>query len=304
VAAVSYLTGNESPTAARMNALYSVFEGKLSTLLGGRSPILAFEGVIPIDLLGKCFFFCHGTLPAKFAYRVPQTRLKSGTIVYTGGASDAVLWSYDHAVFTAAKAALANLTYDEGPPIVLADNLAVGFYGSGLSKVNGVSLFDHSLETHKHIRPSDNKVFFIQERTVATAERHYDTAVAELILDGVTELTIPDAWDKYCCFRIHNLNYESATVEFGKGARVVVAGLGVATVRRDRTAIGSGAASSFSNYRVKNPGYFFDFEPPPEPPRHGEYRHFWIDPLNGLPMEKPATHMCANNLSCPAIHYD
>lgn len=279
-----------------MTALWAVFEGKLNTILGGRSPILAFEGVIPGDLLGKCFFFCHATQPTKYAQRTPQTRLKSGTIDYLGGASDAVLWSYDHSIFTAAAAAVANPNYDEGSEIVLVDRIASGSYGSGLGVVNGVSLFDHSLATHKHTRPSDGASFFIQERGVSTAERYYTRgALAEIIMDGVTEVAIPDTYDKYCFFRIHNLNYGVGTVTFGSGATgeiVEVPPLGVVTVRRDRT-----AAGGFENYRVKSPGYFFDFE-------EGDYRHFWIDPLNAQPIEKPSTHMRANNISCPSIVYD
>lgn len=294
MASVDYLNSGETPTAARMNALWGTFDTKLSTLLGGRSPILAFQGVIPIDLLGKCFFFCHATQPAKYAYRVPQARLKSGTIIYDGGLSDAVLWSYDHTVFTNAAAGITNLTYDEGTSIVLVDRIPASSYGTGLGVVGGVSIFDHSLQVHKHTRPSDGKVFFLEERTVASAERRYKYALAELILDGVTQVTIPDTYDKYLCFRIHNLNNSNqpaAKVTFGT-TEVTIPPLGCAVVRRDRKTDGTG----FENYRLKT-GYFFDFE-------RGDFRHFWVDPLNAQPIEKPSTHMRANNLSCPSIVYD
>jgi hypothetical protein len=331
VASVNYLNGGESPTAARMNALWDVFDRKLATILSDKSPIVALNqrvGVngFPGDLLGKCFFFTDGALPSKFALRCPDAKVKSGTNgvdPVTGlpvpGISNVVIHRYDHALFTNAQQSLnfATATLDEGRSIVEVDALDASHYGAGLAKATNVSIFDHSLQTHKYRRPADGKVFWIQERGVAHPEKFYRFAVAEIVLEGVTELNIPDTWDKYVFFRIHNLNDGVATVTFGGGAtkkQITCAALECVPVRRTRTVVDG--VSTFSNYRVggifefggNQRRYFFPFE-------RGDLRHYWMYHASWVAgatnnnqfsrdQDTPANAMVANNLTNPALIYD
>jgi hypothetical protein len=313
---VPYLTNREDATVARMNRLYEELDIRLRNILAGKSPLIAFNAAhlgFPADLLGKCFFFVDPGHPTKYAHRCQGAKAISGSA--TGAESTMRLYPYDHQLFKNAAQALANPIYDEANSIVEVDNFAAGLYGSGLSIETNVSLLDHSLEAHKYQRPSDGKTFYIKERSVGHPERHYDYAVAELILEGVTSVSIPAHYDKYCFFRIHNLNYADATVSFAGGPTVQVSALECVPVRRTR----SGAA--FSNYQVGGIytggwRYFWKFT-------SRDPRHYWffqttrvpvgfdaevntLDPSPyGRPVScTPANSMVANNLSNPAILYD
>lgn len=329
MAAVPYLAGGENPDASKMNALYDALDSKLGQILQFKSPLVAINartvGGFPGELLGKCFFFTDGALPSKWAWRCPDAKVKSGsagvdpvTGLPASGINDTIIHHYDHAMFTLAEQAGLTLgSYDEGLSIVNIANVPAGSYSSGLAPLTDVGFFDHSLAVHKYRRP-DGKIFYLRENGVAHPERFYRYAVAEIILEGVTALTIPDTWDKYVCFRIHNLNYAPATVTFGDpaqgGKTVTLTALECLPVRRDRSI--SNGVSTFSNYRVGGVAqfgdsgrrYFFKFET-------GDLRHYWMFHASwvaGLTnnnqfsrdQDTPANSMVANNLCNPAILYD
>lgn len=122
-------------------------------------------------------------------------------------------------------------------------------------------------------------------------EKHYNFALAEIIIEGPTSVDIPVDWNKYSCFRLHNLNHVAATVTIGSET-IELEPLECATVRRE---------IPDSNYRVRHNSYFFEFE-------GGDPRAYWF-----LPKELPTSladsnnmtnsHQ-ANNLMNPAIALD
>jgi hypothetical protein len=129
----------------------------------------------------------------------------------------------------------------------------------------------------------------------APPEKKYKYALAEIIIEGPTSVTLPASYDKYACFRIHNLNHAAATVTFTSGATVNLAALECCTVRRD---------SPTTNYRVRQRSYFFAYE-------GGDPRAYWFMPKAdggssatlGEGNAVTNSHQ-ANNLFNPAVALD
>jgi len=234
---ISYLDQGDSMTAACMNDLFfgsGGFEGKLSKLLaGGKSPILAFVGAgsfsttyTPMCLFGNPFFFCSGKV---FASQCVAGFVSSGVT--------AEGYAYDHSQFTTAAAAIqatetaggyTSDKYDTVNRIVTIPKISSSYYTSAhvpSASPNGRGLFDWSLQTHTvdhAVTNPDGSVshttYYLNETIstgVSALERRLDWAVAEIILEGQTSLTIPATWNKYFFWRVHNINPTSATVTFG-----------------------------------------------------------------------------------------
>ena len=75
----------------------------------------------------------------------------------------------------------------------------------------------------------------------------------KLSLEGVQNVNIDATWDKYSCFRIHNLNPYPATIAFGgiNSYSLTLGPFACRCVRRDLT---SGSYNQVYNY-------FFQFQP-------------------------------------------
>ena len=315
MASLSYLTGGEQATAARLNLIFAELDRKLSLALQGRSPIVASNAALPVQLLGKVFTFTAGV--------TPYSRLLPG-IIDDGGTDfssglpvllASMVRAYDHSVFTTAAASATITSTDDGLRIAKC-SLA------GLA-TNPHWLFDDSLSVHK--RDISGKSYFLcdsrpyyfrndsqTQPNGAEPERYHDWALAEIVLEGITQLNIPDSWDKYRLFRLHNLNYIPATVTFaGTAYSVTLPPFGCATVRRDRYV--TDAAVTFSNYRA-GLTYFFLTE-------GGDPRFFRCLPtLRGFEMgnvveflgypdaSRPGipinNSLIASNLTNPAILFD
>src|SRR5687767_11132347 len=91
--AVTYLSGNESPTAAKLNEIFEELDRKIGLALDQKSFLVAsnYAGAISPLLLGRFFIFTNGTR------------------IYTNGLSA----NYDHAAITAEVAAMAEVSRDE-----------------------------------------------------------------------------------------------------------------------------------------------------------------------------------------------
>ncbi len=147
MADVPYLVGGESPTIARMNALFGSLDAKLASMMGGiggRSFFLAQAEALPQKLCGKAFFFTSGV--ALYSRRVP------GYIETGIGGTNFVARPYDHSVFTAAVAAIdwTTATTDTTLKIVTITAFASSLYtAAGLPALAyGVNFLDWSLAAH------------------------------------------------------------------------------------------------------------------------------------------------------------
>ncbi|HEV2330560.1 MAG TPA: hypothetical protein VGY56_17405 [Verrucomicrobiae bacterium] len=384
---VSYLKGNESPTADLMNDLFAALDGKMTQILGGRSFFLAQINNMPGYLCGKAFFFTAG-LPI-YAPRVPgyipvttngvtvarpynhqqfisaltvqstpqvQTFLTGVTIIdgghgynpndiltVVGGDGQAATvqvvlsitgpGSIDSIVVlsignyttqppspnmptggsgTGAILALtfSDSAFDEVNKVVTIPRIGPSNY-QGLPENDFVGFFEWSLAAHylMHQGKTDKAPtkYYIQEKNSTLngsvqlpPEKHLKYAVAEIIIEGVQNVNIDATWDKYSCFRIHNLNPYPATITFGgtNSYSLMLSPFACRSVRRDLT---NGSYSQDYNY-------FFKFQP-------NDPRFYWFFPtssgwlytgvINSMGDDgRAANSMQANNLVHPAILLD
>jgi hypothetical protein len=211
--AVAYLSGGESVTAERMNLLCDRLDLLMEKALDGKSffnltlPVDAFTPTSPV--IGKLFLFCNGSRPRTSRY---------GAV-------------YNHDYFDGLAAAAT--------PISQNDDLRI-LTCSGISDALG-PLLDGSLQAHK---VSGTKAsgevadFYLRAENWLTPERKYNYAVAELLYEGAgnESITWPARWDKYSCFRIHNLNsYEMAWQPEGSDFSVTIPAWECRSVRRTGT---------------------------------------------------------------------
>jgi hypothetical protein len=234
--AISYLSGGESATAARMNALLAELDRKLAKILaGGKSFFLATQqdstvGTttplrFPYFLIGQPFFFTSGI--ANYARAVE-------TYVNLGTEANPIARPYDHTQFTDIADALTPTGYDETNKIARINRpdpsawgtLPIDYLPGTANTVErpGKSFFDWSLQTHftLHQGASDAEAvaYYYQENSngpLAPApgpEKYWDRALAEIIIEGPAEILFPRIYDKYKCFRFHNLNPFPVAVSF------------------------------------------------------------------------------------------
>ncbi len=174
----------------------------------------------------------------------------------------------------------------------------------GLPQAADVAFLDWSLAAHYLMtqRKSDKQPtrYYLREAQASGTgllppEKHFKFALAEIIMEGVQAVTIETSWDKYSCFRVHNLNPKAATLKFADSGYTVNLGpFQCATVRRDWIEPGH-----FENYRAGHT-YFFKYE-------GGDPRCYWFFPTSGGNIGyggRAANSMQANNLSNPAILFD
>ncbi len=295
--AVPYLNHGDSPDNERMDALFrDGLESKMIQILHGKSFYLASPELFR-KREGQTFFFTSG--PAVYAARCagwvniafPDTRTSR---------------PYDHGQFTDAVAGinLLSVTWDEVNKIADVPTFADVLF-DGLTTGEDTSLLAYSLQAHFLMHQGASDVapvpYYIRETKGGnrlTPERRHKFAVAEIIIEGQSNATIEQAWDKYCCFRVHNLQHTAATITFQNGTGgtadliIPLAPLQCITIRRD---------SPVSNYRYGT--YFWAFET-------GDPRFFMtigkdgFDPDPYFPSNAVTNSQAVNNLTNPCILYD
>lgn len=278
-----------------MNALFDALDAKLSALLGGgKSFFLAQSGVFPSKLCGNVFYFVSGT--PVYAGRAPGLKVSGDPV------------PYDHDVFTDAVAAIdpGDITWDETNKVAQVPGFNSTIYTDADLPVPGfpneyVALLDYSLEAHALLHQGSNDSepvpYYVQEDITGdffVPEKHYKFAVAEIVIEGPTAIVLPSNYDKYNCFRVHNLNTVAASVDFAGEYTLNLQAFECKTVRRD---------SVTENYR-EGGHYFWHFE-------DGDPRFYWYLPkalvsgAAGLADSAVMTNAhVANNLTNPAILLD
>lgn len=291
---VTYLSGTEQITPAPMNQLVGYFDAKLDRILGGRSFVLAFPitATIPPQLFGKTFFFTSGL--ACYAQRIPGYVAKNYTVpdpVNGGNVTAVGALAYDHSYFTTAAALpIINLNPLDGVPVARLADIPQASYPPGLNKVAGLSIFEQSLQAHT--RTVSSVEYYIYEDATAYPEKIYNYALADIIIEGVSSVTIPLTWNKYKHFRFHNLQKAPCTVSV-HGTTFTLEAFECRSFRSGYTL----AAGAFR--------YFFKYQ-------NDDPRCFWYlssYPLNGVAQRtdtalSATAGMQGNNLSNPCVVVD
>lgn len=328
--ALNYLDGGESVNHSGMNSLFGAFDNKMSTMLAGvdshgvsepgKSFILAFNETLAGNegaytsvelnrLMGKTFFFLSG--PSVYSRIVPGF-VDNGL----GNAGE----SYDHTIFASGVAAATIIETDSNNHIVTIDKLGTDADGNiqtgtwwndiGHDHNHYVSLFDYSLEAHT-IDVSGTP-HYIRERYTGSSvpqgtfdcvpEKKLEMGLAEIIVEGPTSVVIETAWNKYRCWRVHNLSQNPVTITI-HGQPFTVPRWGCKTIRK----LANGSFRSpyyyFVEFQAGDPlFYWFWRTTMSNPYATGSGAYANLDGNNTQPTA--CNSMYANNLSNPAVLHD
>lgn len=266
--ALSLLNGGEDATVARWNTLFQALDDKLHAVMNGKSFLLTRNSEV-FRFMGLPFFFVNGA------------RVQSG---WLGGKN------YNHDLFREVAASAEVEVFDSSAKIARLKN-PVPFDKFVEGGINGSDFFfDRSLEAHRRLFQEPDKdpsQYWLMELNALYPQRFWRYGFAEVIFEGagLEEFDFQPAWDKFGCFRIHNLNRYEMTVAFPGRFTLTIPPLDVRCVRRDSAT--SGYTEGFR--------YFQKFKP-------GDPRTFGGIHPGRLPVNI-AEAMGANNLFSPFISY-
>lgn len=193
--AIDYLNGNESPTAAKMNQLWSEADSIIDKALKGGSTYL-------LENIGASS--SPSSYPDSILYRGTEGVWRQGA-THTA-ASTSVLYS----AFDTIPA-----THVQGDYDLAAGTATVATYSSdGYAHLAGSSTPNLINSFKVHTRNSSGTDYHIWEYDQPAPEKEWKFAVAEIILalDSGTAFILPDTYLKYNCFKIHNLTDRTYTV--------------------------------------------------------------------------------------------
>lgn len=320
---IEYLRGGEAITPTEMNALFGSFSGRMETILGGRSFLPAFKNTgfstqdhgqssyhsFPYQIVGKCFHFLDGA--TYYANFTPGFKAKTVTVydpIAAANVSAQGGYSYDETAFDSPT--ITPISYDRTNRICTIADIPEAQYPAWLFKLNGVSIFEHSLRTHtRELQgPEDDepKTYWLKEQSAPIPSKYYHRALAEIIIEGPIRVSLPETLDKFKCFRFHNLQPRDCVVELG-GTTFTLQPFECCCWRRDSDYLGHGKElpedkPKFKNYRRSAFRYFFEFE-------DNDPRDFWFHPrlpdgTNYFRTFTSASGMQGNNLCNPAMVHD
>lgn len=313
-----------------MNSLFGELDAKMATMLAGvdslgvkqtgKSFILAFDETLAdnegsytsselLRLMGKTFFFLSGTSV--------YSRIVPGFVdLGLGNAGK----SYDHSVFTAAAAAATIIASDTTNHIATINKLGTTAEGNiqtgtwwtdiGHTHNHYVSLFDYSLQAHTidvsgtpyYIRESYTGSNVPQGTFSCVPEKKLELGLAEIIIEGPTSVTIETTWNKYRCWRIHNLSQNACTVTI-HGTAFVIPRWGCKTIRKLADGSFVNPYHYFVEFQAGDPlFYWFWRTQMGNPYATGSGAYANLDSSNVQPTA--CNSMYANNISNPAVLHD
>jgi hypothetical protein len=229
--ALEYMAPGDRIDAAALDELWAEFERKMGLLLCHKSPLAhanIARGLMiddPHQTLGACFGFWPASNPLDRVF----------TRIY-----DAQCSRYDHQVYADAVDGAVITSYDDDRKIAFCEPLSVD-----LDRSLACHTFTHEGEIYRLATAADR------------AQKRYNYAVAEIIVEGEDTIQIRDEWDKYNCFRIHNMDlYDDLVVLFGDHHSCTVENLGCVTIRRDAVAGPYCQSRYFWPYQVNDPSFY------------------------------------------------
>ena len=196
--AVNYLTGSESPTAAKMNQLWAEADSIIDKALGGCSTYL-------LENIGA------SASPSSY----PDSNLIRGKefVFWAGATHSATSTSVLYSAFDTIPTAYDQSTYDTA-----ASGATIATYSSdGYAHVDGSSTPDLTRSLKAHTRTNSGQEYYIWEYDQPAPEKKWKFAVAEVIIATAsgTSFSMPDTYQKYSCWRIHNLTDRDFTIYCG-----------------------------------------------------------------------------------------
>ena len=196
--AVNYLTGSESPTAAKMNQLWAEADSIIDKALGGCSTYL-------LENIGA------SASPSSY----PDSNLIRGKefVFWAGATHSSTSTSVLYSAFDTIPNAYDQSTYDTA-----ASGATISTYSSdGYAHVDGASTPDLTRSLKAHTRTNSGQEYYIWEYDQPAPEKKWKFAVAEVIIATAsgTSFSMPDSYEKYSCWRIHNLTDRDYTIYCG-----------------------------------------------------------------------------------------
>ena len=242
--AVSYLSGNEQPTAAKMNELWSEADSIIDKALDGKSTYLVNQlaKITPSDpiIRGKEFFF------------------------YTSGNHDATDVSVLHGIQNPLPTSYNQSTYDTA-----ANGATITYYNASPNyAITSADLgLNDSLKAHT--RTHNGVEYYLWDKGQPYSEKKWRFATAELLIgDAVSDgsggykFEFSNDYNKYNCFKIHNLTGNDITFYFGTSSsnyfNLSVPKYSQKCVRRDSVSAGYDATYKyFFKCNVNDPRYLY-----------------------------------------------
>ena len=189
--ALEYLTGGETVTAAKLNELWAEVELIAGKALDNKSSLLVFD-YTDREIFGQPFFFFNSSNHGVDDYTTFNGAIGGGTVTvstHDQNAKDAA----------ANAASITELGLD-----------STKFWAKTSASLNLAA----SLKAHTRIVSGDK--YFLWPDESPHPEKIWNTAVAEIVIgDHDGQFLFNDAWDKFNCYRVHNLTMSSVNVIFG-----------------------------------------------------------------------------------------
>lgn len=290
MAVIPFVNKGDSITAEQMNDLFAEFDAKLSEICAGGKSFILQQGNL-YKLMGRAFFFISG--------KVYHSQRVKG-YVPSSTANEGVPYSAQETILKRERDNCVVQSYDSDNKIAVIDDpsLSIGEQALFPAKKPGQGYFDFA--AFAATTADGGETYYLREESAVVNEKHYDWAVAEIIIEGnVTSVTIPIAdFNKYRFFRVHNLTFAPVDVTFtgGSGHVLSVPALGCKTTRRL-------SDDSFQN----GLNYFWLFRSGEDP------QFFWSLPTTRqsggtnrceYSADSPQNAMVANNITNPAILFE
>ena len=196
--AVNYLTGNEQPTAAKMNELWAEADSIVDETMDGKTTYLAHpSGIVsPAEsvIAGKEFYF------------------------YTSGNHDAT----DASVLYSLKAGSTPASYDQSTYDTAAAGASFSYYDSTLKYATSTAGLGLEFSLKAHTTAYGGDTYYIFDKGQPNVEKKWRFCVAEILIgdaidngDGTFKFEFSNDYDKYNCFKLHNCTGNDITFYFG-----------------------------------------------------------------------------------------